>query len=290
MKLCQKCRKPIELALLENNSETTVCGRCRGLDVNEFYDIIKKELQSCDLPAQDKKRLEQRLLERTREISDHYRESLKSHEEHIERAITTQLQVEANKLADQKKSFEEEKNSLLDVRNKLLSEQEELAGKNHELVQERSFLEQKLEFLTKELNTCVLSRHVSELEDDQILLYINTERKTERSPLVIGKAIVRNNSYDVVIWANIDKKGQRYWSGYLNDVNGYLDGKENNRRVWFKKSEDRSELWGAITFGNVDRPIKLFAQRYSGTNLIYWKGQVLEHESIEDFLQQLNND
>ena len=43
MKLCEYCKKPIELALLEHNNETTVCGRCRKLDVNEFYDVIKKE-------------------------------------------------------------------------------------------------------------------------------------------------------------------------------------------------------------------------------------------------------
>ena len=43
-----------------------------------------KEIQTCALESEDKKRLEKRLLDRTREISNHYRESLITHEENIE--------------------------------------------------------------------------------------------------------------------------------------------------------------------------------------------------------------
>lgn len=276
MKMCENCNKPIEVTLLENNKATTVCGRCRGLAVNEFYNIIKTELQTCNLESEDKKRLERRLLERTKEISKHYRKSLDEHEEQVKRTITTQLQVETNKLESEKRMFEQEKSCLENARNKFLAEQEELVGKNHKLAQEQFYLEQKVQFLSKELNSCIINRYVSNIQNDQIILYVNPERKTERSPLVIGRAMVRNNSYDVVIWANLDKNGHRYWAGYLNDVNGYMDGKENNRRIWFKKTEDASILSGAVSFDDVERSIKLNIQKYGATNLIYWTGQVLK--------------
>ena len=280
MKLCEYCKKPIELALLEHNNETTVCGRCRKLDVNEFYDVIKKEIQTCALESEDKKRLEKRLLDRTREISNHYRESLITHEENIEEVFKT-------KHANEKLTLEQEKSSLINTRNRLLAEQEELVGKNCKLVREHSCLEQKIQFLIKELNKYVINNHISNIQNDQIILYVNPERKTERSPLVIGRVMVKSNSYDVVIWANLDKSGRRYWAGYLNDVNGYIDGKENNRRIHFRKSEDKSSLIGQISFGDVARPITLFVQEYNATNLIYWTGQILEQESAADFLKEL---
>lgn len=287
MKLCENCNKPIELALLENNKETTVCGRCRGLDVNEFYDVIKKEIQLCNLEPEDKKRLEKKLLERTREISSHYRESLIIHEENVEKEITTQLQVETNKLASERRAFEQEKCSLLDMRKRLLSEQEELAGKNYELTKEQSYMQQNVQLLTKELNACVIGRNITNMQNDQMLLYVNPERRTEKSPHVIGKTIIRNNAYDVVAWRELDKNGQRYWTGYLNDVNGYLDGKDSGRRIFFRKTNDASVLTGYVSFGYVQRPIKLTVQEYDATNLIFLKGEILEPMPIDEFLNSL---
>ena len=131
----------------------------------------------------------------------------------------------------------EKKQNQIKFQEEFIREKEELLGKQRQVEQKNSELLSRLENITKELNTCVLNNDLTRLQENQIIMYINPIRHTQKSPLLVGKAFVEKNIYDLSIWANVSDKGQRYWSGYLNDPNGYIDGKSCNRRIWFNKKK-----------------------------------------------------
>lgn len=293
MKLCQKCNKPIELALLNTNSETNICGRCRGLDVNLFYDVVKKMVKTLDLEPKIKKRLENDLLERTQEISNIYREQLITHEKNVEQYVAEQMHTTPQKIASERNALQQEVRDLLDMRNIIFSEQEELFRTQQDFEQEKAELLSTLKSMKNELNRYVLQNKLSNLRENQIILYENPNRYTQKSPLLVGRAVIETNTYTLAAWSNVDDKGkrywsgylnspaiwsnvsvkgQRYWSGYLNEPNEHKDGKSSNRRIWFEKKSEN--FIGQISFGFVDYDIKLKLCTHPTTQFQYLEGEI----------------
>ena len=248
MSICIRCGLPIEKARLRAMPDTNICAKCMGLDPdpiaiaieeNETAETIKEELRS-------------RLNAVKREERD-----LNIKEESINKQIAHERQQ-----------------MIKSVREELRLEEEELVGKKQQFEQEKSELLYTVDALTKELNSCVLNNALVRLQENQIIMHINPNRYTQKSPLLVGKAFVGKNIYNLAIWANINDKGRRYWSGYLNDTNGNMDGKSSNRRIWFTKDSESSALSGQISFGFVSYNVELSAYEHPITRLKYWKGKI----------------
>lgn len=241
MKRCISCGLPIEKARLRAMPNTNICAKCMGLNPDPIAIAIEEN--------EGHEAIREELRKRLKEVK---------HEE--------------KKLDD--KIANERQQMIQSVREELRLEEEELVGKKQQFEQEKSELLSTVEALTNELNSCVLNKDLAGLQENQIVMHINPNRYTQKSPLLVGKAFVGKNIYNLAIWANTNDKGRRYWSGYLNDTNGNMDGKSSNRRIWFNKSTDSSTLSGQISFGFVSYNVEFKVYEHPTTHLKYWKGKI----------------
>ena len=252
-KVCKNCGMPIGFARLKANPDAEICAKCIMDARDKEYDCTFDEIEVLEVPEEIKQKLRNRTAKLNREKENWDKEK-------------KQNQIK----------FQEE----------FIREKEELLGKQRQVEQKNSELLSRLENITKELNTCVLNNDLTRLQENQIIMYINPIRHTQKSPLLVGKAFVEKNIYDLSIWANVSDKGQRYWSGYLNDPNGYIDGKSCNRRIWFNKKNGKSTLRGRISFGFVDYNVEFCLYEYPLTQFKYWKGKIwhISQEQMETIL------
>lgn len=245
MKICVNCGQPIGTARLKANPDAEICSKCimelRGKKYDDTFDKIH-ELDVAEAIKQD-------LIKRTAKVN-------------------RDVDNLATKMEQERKKIRES------VREELRLEEEELVGKKQQFEQEKSELLSTVKVLTEELNSCVLNKDLAGLQENQIVMHINPKRYTQKSPLLVGKAFVGKNIYNLAIWANTNDKGRRYWSGYLNDTNGNMDGKSSNRRIWFNKSTDSSTLSGQISFGFVSYNVEFKVYEHPTTHLKYWKGKI----------------
>lgn len=295
MKKCKNCGGPIGAARLKANPDAEICAKCimnaRGKEYDETFD----DIEVLEVPEE----LKQKLRNRSAKINQE-KESWEKEKEQSQIKFQEKFIHEKEELLEKQRQVEQENSELLSMLKNLKKElnrcvlnKEELVEKLVQAEQEYSELLSMLKNIKKELNRYVLQNKLSNLQKNQIILYENPNRYTQKSPLLVGRAVIETNTYTLAAWSNVDDKGkrywsgylnspaiwsnvsvkgQRYWSGYLNEPNEHKDGKSSNRRIWFEKKSEN--FIGQISFGFVDYDIKLKLCTHPTTQFQYLEGEI----------------
>lgn len=264
---CIKCGKSIGLARLNAVPDTNICAKCvsGGRVDDEFIDWQDKiaEILSSENDTEKTSKLQNILSNMINDIRESRKQlgkDAKQQKKEIEEQVRQKLTVEKDKLLKEKQDFESYVNKQL----------QELTIKEEEK-QSYDKTTDKIKTLTKQLNQYFIKTFPLRIKNNDIIMFINPNIITKKSPDIKGFTKIQNIVYEVNIWTHKNSSGLKYWTGFLNKI-GILTP-ENTISFHVKQP---GLFGGNITFETIKKNIFIVFKTtsFKTTGLKYLEGQI----------------